>query len=129
MKKQSSAMSLEELWQLYPIILKEHNTQYKHWFEIEKQLLLYTINSEDIVRINHIGSSAVEGLLSKPTVDILLEIDGCCNVTQLTDNLKSIEWKLNFTGKDPINHSIKNKYFKENNHNDKSFSSKRQPET
>jgi len=95
-------MSLKELWQLYPIILKEHNPQYKQWYEIEKQNILNTISSEDIIRINHIGSSAVEGLLAKPTVDILLEIDGCCNVAQLIKKLKLIEFKLNCTEKDPM---------------------------
>ena len=79
-KKQLSEMSLEELWELFPIVLKEHNPQYKNWYETEKQNILKKIKADDVVRINHIGSSAVEGLLSKPTVDMLLEIDGCCNV-------------------------------------------------
>jgi Uncharacterized conserved protein len=42
------------------------------------------------VRISHIGSTAVEGLIAKPTIDILLEIDGCCNVTKLINDLKAI---------------------------------------
>jgi GrpB-like predicted nucleotidyltransferase (UPF0157 family) len=29
-------------------------------------------------------------LIAKPTIDILLEIDGCCNVTKLVDDLKVI---------------------------------------
>jgi GrpB-like predicted nucleotidyltransferase (UPF0157 family) len=29
-------------------------------------------------------------LIAKPTIDILLEIDGCCNVTKLIDDLKVI---------------------------------------
>ena len=40
--------------------------------------------------MNHIGSSAVEGVIAKPTIDMLLEIDGCCNVTRLVDALKAI---------------------------------------
>ena len=42
------------------------------------------------MRINHIGSSAIEGLITKPMIDILLEIDGCCNVTKLLEDLKTI---------------------------------------
>lgn len=94
MKKQLSEMSLEELWELFPIILKEHNPQYKDWYEIEKQRILSNIKAENIIRINHIGSSAVAELIAKPTVDILLEIDGCCNVTQLIDSLSTIGWGL-----------------------------------
>lgn len=36
MEKELSEMTLEELWSLFPIILKEHNTDYKKWYEIEK---------------------------------------------------------------------------------------------
>lgn len=28
-------MEIEELWQLLPIILKEHNWEYKVWYDIE----------------------------------------------------------------------------------------------
>lgn len=102
MKKQLSGMSLEELWELFPIILKKHNPQYKDWYKTEKQRILNNIKAEYIMRINHIGSSAVEGLIAKPTVDILLEIDGCCNVTQLVSNLKAIGWKLMLCESDPM---------------------------
>jgi len=102
MKKQLSEMTNEELWELFPIILKEHNPQYKIWYENEKQSLLKKIKSGDIARINHIGSSAVENLLSKPTIDILLEIDGCCHVKQLTADLKSIGWGLMKRDDDPM---------------------------
>lgn len=70
MKKQLSEMSLEELWELFPIILKEHNPQYKDWYEIEKQKILKSIKSENIVRINHIGSSAIEGLIASQRYQI-----------------------------------------------------------
>ena len=85
-------MTLEELWELFPIILKEHNPQYKNWYDDEKYNILTAVKCEDIIRINHIGSSAVAGLISKPTVDILLEIDGCCNITKLTNDLNEIGW-------------------------------------
>lgn len=87
-------MTLEELWELFPIILKEHNTDYKDWYETERQKLLSCIDRKNIMRINHIGSSAVEGLIAKPTVDILLEIDNESNIEQLTDNLLHSGWGL-----------------------------------
>ena len=94
MGKELSEMTLEELWELFPIILKEHNTNYKNWYETEKQKLLSCIDRKNIMRINHIGSSAVEGLIAKPTVDILLEIDNESNIEQLTDNLLHNGWGL-----------------------------------
>ena len=92
MGKELSEMTLEELWELFPIILKEHNEDYKDWYDLEKQRLLDCIDQNDIVRINHIGSTAVEGLIAKPTVDILLEIAAECNVEQLTDVLQHNGW-------------------------------------
>ncbi|APC41260.1 GrpB family protein [Clostridium estertheticum] len=80
MGKELSEMALKELWELFPIILKKHNTDYKEWYETEKQKLLSRIDRKDISRINHIGSTSVEGLIAKPTVDILLEIDNEINI-------------------------------------------------
>ena len=94
MKKQLSEMTLEELYYLFPIILVKHNPQYREWYNTEKENLLKSINTHDIFRINHIGSSAVKGLISKPTVDILLEIREDCNISHLTDSLVAIGWGL-----------------------------------
>jgi len=94
MKKQPHEMRSEELWELFPIILKEHNPQYKDWCEAEKRKILGKIKAGDIARVNHIGSSAVEGLLAKPTVDILLEIEVNCCLAQLTAELEALGWGL-----------------------------------
>ncbi|MBX4269594.1 GrpB family protein [Clostridium estertheticum] len=94
MGKELSEMALKELWELFPIILKKHNTDYKEWYETEKQKLLSRIGRKDISRINHIGSTAVEGLIAKPTVDILLEIDNEINIEQLRDTLLHNGWLL-----------------------------------
>ena len=84
-------MTLEELWELFPIILKEHNTDYKAWYEIEKTKLLNEFG-KNILRISHIGSTAVEGLIAKPTVDILMEISSDTEVDELKEKLISMGW-------------------------------------
>lgn len=114
MGKELTEMTLEELWELFPIILKEHNTDYKNWYEIEKQRLLGCIDKKNIIRINHIGSSAVKGMLAKPTVDILLEIDNESNIEQLTDTLLHNDWLLMSSQKSPYLNMVFNKgYTKE----------------
>lgn len=94
MAKSLSEMSLEELWQLFPIILKKHNPEYKNWYQEEKSKLKKSLAEADIVRINHIGSTAVEGLLAKPTVDILLEISRKTKPANVEAELKSAGWTL-----------------------------------
>ncbi len=94
MGKALSEMSLEELWELFPIILKEHNSSYKEWYLVEKDEIVNAIGENNIKRINHIGSSAVEGLIAKPIVDILLEIDSNSDIEQIKYKLSNAGWTL-----------------------------------
>jgi GrpB-like predicted nucleotidyltransferase (UPF0157 family) len=93
-KKNLAEMSLEELWELFPIVLKEHNPQYGEWYESEKADIISALNGESIIRINHIGSTAVNGLIAKPTVDILLEVDESCDIPSLISVLEKHGWLL-----------------------------------
>ena len=67
-------MSLQELWQLFPINLTPHNPLWKEWYEEEHSFLLKQLPSNEIIRLNHIGSTVVEGIQAKPIVDMLLEV-------------------------------------------------------
>lgn len=86
--KRLSEMSNEELWALFPIVLKEYNADYPLWYEEEALVLVELIGNNQIERISHIGSTTVPGLLSKPTVDILLEITQDCHVDNLIVTLE-----------------------------------------
>lgn len=68
---------------------------------MEKQQLLNCIDRKNIMRINHIGSSAVEGLIAKPTVDILLEINNKTDIEQLTSILTQNGWTFMSSQKNP----------------------------
>nr|WP_275891364.1 GrpB family protein [Ruminococcus sp. OA3] len=85
-------MPLQELWTLFPIILREHNTQYKKWYRMEKNCLLQLIEKDQVIQIHHIGSTSVEGLIAKPIVDILMEIAEDCNIVELKSTLESSGW-------------------------------------
>ena len=74
MSKKLSEMTIEELWQLFPIILTQHNDRCDEFY-IEEAAELRKILPKGAV-INHIGSTAVKGIWAKPIVDILAEIDG-----------------------------------------------------
>lgn len=73
MSKKLSEMTLEELWQLFPIDLTEHNDQWEIWYQEEYQRLS-ALFSNMKVRISHIGSTAIENIWAKPIIDILVEI-------------------------------------------------------
>lgn len=90
--KELKDMSLEELWQLFPIILKEHSSDYSFWYSEEKRDLLHTLRNFDVCRINHIGSTAIDGLIAKPIVDILLELPQDYDMSRIATQLQNTCW-------------------------------------
>ena len=69
-------MSNQQLWVLFPIILAPYCPEWPELFRREAALLKRAVGEQRILRISHIGSTAVPGLLAKPAIDILLEISG-----------------------------------------------------
>ncbi len=71
MSKPFSEMTLQELWELFPIQLTEHKEYWKDWYR-EEQVYLSSLLPKD-VRIYHIGSTAINGIWAKPIIDLLAE--------------------------------------------------------
>ncbi len=63
MGKKLSEMTLEELWQLFPIYLTKHQSCWQEWYSEEERLLKNALSS--IERISHIGSTAVSSIWAK----------------------------------------------------------------
>ena len=80
-------MSLEELWQLFPIFLREHQDEWKEWYDEERLRLLIFLPANQLVRISHIGSTSLETIWAKPIVDILLEIPKAADMPVMRDLL------------------------------------------
>ncbi|HRF35720.1 MAG TPA: GrpB family protein, partial [Clostridia bacterium] len=70
MSNKLSEMTLEELWELFPIILTEHKPLWADWYN-EEVTLLKSILPKD-TQYHHIGSTAIKGIMAKPIVDILI---------------------------------------------------------
>lgn len=88
MSKPLSDMTLEELWELFPIILSEHQDCWKDWYDEEKQNITSVLRCENL-RISHIGSTAINNILAKPIVDILIEIPKDISMADVKDQLIS----------------------------------------
>jgi len=89
MKHDLNEMTNEELSSLFPIILSEHKKYWASRYKKEKAVLEKAVGKEAIVRMNHIGSTAVPGIMAKPTIDILLEIKDNIDTEILIQNIKS----------------------------------------
>lgn len=76
--KKLEDMTLEELWQLFPIILTEPNPNWSDW-ALQEITYLHNMLGKLLSRINHIGSTAIKGIWAKPIIDLLLETDAITN--------------------------------------------------
>ena len=85
-------MTEDERANLFPIILSEYNPVWQKWYAEEKERLTMLIGMEKIVRIEHIGSTAIPGLMAKPTVDILLEVAENTGVDELAVSMSASEY-------------------------------------
>lgn len=85
MEKSLLEMTLEELWQLFPIILSEHNECWNDWYKEEEKRILEFLPIRGL-RIHHIGSTAINNIWAKPIIDILIEIPESVSM----DNIKEI---------------------------------------
>ncbi|MDE6372682.1 MAG: GrpB family protein [Clostridia bacterium] len=65
-----SQMTLDELWQLFPLFLTEHKSFWADWYNEEVDSLK-CILPEDI-EYYHIGSTAIKGIMAKPIIDIII---------------------------------------------------------
>jgi len=92
MIKNLSEMTLEELWQLFPIIIEKHNAEWKKWYKEESLSIINIIGKANIARISHIGNTAVKNLVAKPTIDILLEIKELVKFDEIKDVLTKNGW-------------------------------------
>ena len=80
-KKKLSEMSLEELWQLFPIFLTPHQECWKDWYQEEEKILKRIVTQTE--RISHIGSTYIDGIWAKPIIDILLEVPHTCDLSEI----------------------------------------------
>lgn len=86
MNKKLSEMTLEELWQLFPIFLTEHKPYWKDWYIEEVALLKNLLPSE--TQYYHIGSTAINNIMAKPIIDIILEVNSSEKLTQTANLLE-----------------------------------------
>jgi len=104
--KKLSDMTNEELWALFPILLTEHDPAWAERYAQERECILSAVGQENIVRISHIGSTAVPGLIAKPTIDILLEITDTCDTERLKAALIADGYQFSPQPKNPPPHMM-----------------------
>jgi len=85
------SMTLKELWELFPITLVPHNPEWYEWANHEMQFLSKLLDQFKPT-INHIGSTAIPGIMAKPIVDIIIEISTTCDWLSVKRTLEDAEY-------------------------------------
>ncbi len=99
-------MTNEELWELFPIILSVYNPIWVTSYSKEKPVLKQAVGIQNIVRINHVGSTAIPNLIAKPTIDILLEIKDNTDIERLISNMQSVAYIYSEQPNNPAPHMM-----------------------
>lgn len=106
MAKSLENMTNEELWRLFPIIISQPNQAWKDKYLTEKAVIEAKIGHNIIIRISHIGSTAVPNLPAKPTIDILLEIKDDTDLNQLIATIKKLDYLYSPQPNNPAPHMM-----------------------
>lgn len=88
MGKNLNEMTLEELWELFPIVLVGHNPSWKEWADSEIASLSGLLARFSPI-CSHIGSTAIPSIKAKPIIDILVEVPTTVNWDNIRTTLEN----------------------------------------
>ncbi|KAA1246903.1 GrpB family protein [Aquimarina sp. RZ0] len=74
MKKTLYDLTKDDWNTLFPIHLVAHDRSWKNLYKDEKSLILEKLGTDNIIQIEHFGSTSIPNIKAKPYIDILIEI-------------------------------------------------------
>ena len=69
-----SEMTLEELWELFPIFLVPYDGKWNEYYNEMENSIKRLLSDYPVDRISHIGSTAIHNIWAKNIVDVMVEI-------------------------------------------------------
>lgn len=104
MRTELHELTINELGQLFPIVIHDYNEKWHELFKTEKRLIARNFDKTEIVSIDHIGSTAIPGLKAKPTIDILLQVSEQIDIQKLKTVFKTLDYNINEHPENPSPH-------------------------
>ena len=118
MGKALSEITLEELWKLFPIALVAHDDRWKDSYNEIEKTLNELLSDHPVVRISHIGSTAIQGTWAKNIVDVMIEIPQSTDMKSMAQILEKNGFIIMSTKEDRFS---LNKGYTENGFADKVY--------
>lgn len=97
-------MTEAELGKLFPIIITDFSDKWADLYKEEAELITDTFSQSEIVKIDHIGSTAIPRLKAKPTIDILMQVSERIEIPKLKDTFKTLGYLINEHPENPAPH-------------------------
>ncbi len=88
MGKELSEMTLEELWDLFPIFLVKHDDKWNEYYKEIESELSDLLSGYPVKRISHIGSTAIQNIWAKNIVDVMIEISKEADMEEISHILE-----------------------------------------
>jgi len=102
--KSLNDMTISELGKLFPIIITDYSDKWADLYFSEAKMITDSFSKTEIIKIDHIGSTAIPGLKAKPTIDILMQISEQIDIQKLKDTFKSLGYLINNHPENPAPH-------------------------
>lgn len=119
--KSLSNMTIGEFGLLFPIIISDYSDKWPGLYSSEAKLITDSLSRNEIVRIDHIGSTSIPGLKAKPTIDILLQISEQTGIQKLKDTFKLLGYIINDHPENPAPHLTFVKGYSEDGFNGQTY--------
>lgn len=103
-QKDLHEMTINELGQLFPIIIKDYSCKWPDLYISEVEKITDSFSNNEIIKIDHIGSTAIPGLKAKPTIDILMQVSEQIDIKKVKDTFKSLGYLINDHPENPEPH-------------------------
>ncbi len=81
-------MTLDELWELFPIFLVPHDDMWTDSFNEIEKTLTELLADQPVIRISHIGSTAIQKIWAKNIVDVMVEIPQNADMKEVAQTLE-----------------------------------------
>lgn len=107
-------MSYSELGQLFPVIISDPDPNWIALFQEEKMMIINSLGVQNIISIEHIGSTSVPNLKAKPVIDILIEVPADFNKYEFIEKLSESGYLFTPKPENPAPHMMFMKGYTEN---------------
>ena len=97
-------MTISELGQLFPIFIVDYSDKWVDLYKSEAKLITDSFLQAEILKIDHVGSTAIPGLKAKPTIDILIQVTEQIDIQKTKETFKSLGYLINEHPENPPPH-------------------------